>query len=193
MEVDTDAEVLTGGFPDRLDVLDDLVDLGVRVDELQLLGGVHLHGGEAAVLRLECGGRGIAWAVSADPRVGADPIPDLPAEELMHRLAKRLALDVPQCLIDSGDRTHEDGTTAVEATAVHDRPQVLDVRRILADEQVGELINGGSNGGCLAFDDGFAPSHDPFIGFDLEEQPPRRHCVRRHRRDLHWSGLSFRC
>jgi hypothetical protein len=165
----------------------------VGVDELQFLGGVHLNGGESAVLRLQRGSRSVAGAVSADPRICADTIPHLPAEQLMHRLAERLALDVPQGLVDARDRTHENGATAVEATAVHDRPQVLDVRRILADEQVGELIDGGSHGCCLAFEDRLTPSHDPLIGFDLEEQPPRRHCVRRHRRDLHWSGLSFGC
>src|SRR5699024_6393193 len=117
---------------------------------------------ESAVLRLQRGSRSIAGAVSADPRIRADTIPHLPTEQLIHRLAERLALDVPQCLIDARDRTHENGATAVEATAVHDRPQVLDVRRILADEQVGELIDGGSHGRCLAFDDGLTPSHDPF-------------------------------
>src|SRR5699024_889555 len=170
MEVDADAEVLTSSLPDRLDVLDDLVDLGVGVDELQLLGGVHLHGSESTVLRLQCGSCGVAGAVSADPRVRADPIPDLPTEQLMNRLTERLALDVPQGLVDSGDRTHENGATAVEATAVHDRPQVFDVRWVLADEQVGELIDGGSHRGGFAFEDGLTPTDDPFVGFNLEKQ-----------------------
>ena len=42
VEVDGDAEVLAAGFPDAGHPLQDLVDLGIGVDELQFFRGVHL-------------------------------------------------------------------------------------------------------------------------------------------------------
>src|SRR4051794_34993317 len=65
----------------------------------------------------------------------------LRAEQLAHRLALRLALDVPERDVDAADRVQRDPAAAdVDQAAVHLLPEPLDVRRILTDEQVAEAV-----------------------------------------------------
>src|SRR5699024_1372508 len=94
-------------------------------------------------------------------------------------------LDVPQGLVDAGDRAHQDGPAPVEAAAVHHGPQVLDVGRVLADQVVGELLDGGADGGRAAFDHGFSPAGHALVGLDLHEGPAGRDLVGGDGGDLH--------
>jgi hypothetical protein len=103
----------------------------------------------------------------------------------MDRLAERLALDVPQCLVDARDRAHVDGAAAIEAAAIHDVPVVLDQERVLADQVVLELVDSRLDGQGPALDDGLAPADDALVGLDLQEQPARRHDIGGELGDLH--------
>ena len=47
---------------------------------------------------------------------------------------------------------------AVEGAAVHALPEVLYLQRVCADEHGLELIDGGLDSSCAAFNDRFAPS-----------------------------------
>src|SRR5699024_6099556 len=71
------------------------------------------------------------------------------------------------------------------AAAVHRGPQVLDVGRVLADQVVGELLDGGADGGRAAFDHGFSPAGHALVGLDLHEGPAGRDLVGGDGGDLH--------
>ena len=103
----------------------------------------------------------------------------------MHRLAQRLALDVPQRLIDPGQRAHMYRAAAVEAAAIQHRPMIFDRRGVFADQIIGQLGDTGGHGFGAAFHHRLAPAGDAFIGFDFEEQPARRHHKGGELGDLH--------
>src|SRR5690606_7125797 len=96
---------------------------------------------------------------------------DTTTKQFTHRNAKCLALDVPQRLIDAGERAHVDRSAAVETAAVEHGPVILDVARVFADQVIGQLFDRGSNRMRTPFDHRLAPASDAFIGFNLEEQP----------------------
>lgn len=87
----------------------------------------------------------------------------------MDRHAMVLAENVPQRLIDAGDRAHEDRAAAVKTGAIHDLPVIFDVARVLADEVVGQFMDRGLHRVRAPFDDGLAPADDAFIGLDFEK------------------------
>ena len=73
-------------------VLQALLDLVERIDVLQLFGAVHLHGGEAALDRAPGGRGGVGRAVAADPRIHADAVAHVAAQQLRHGHAQVLPL-----------------------------------------------------------------------------------------------------
>src|SRR5215203_4590132 len=89
----------------------------------------------------------------------------------MDREPERLALDVPERLVDARDSAGQDGTAAVEATLGENLPVVLDRARIPADQVAGELLDRGGHRDGPALDDGLAPAGDALIGADRQEQP----------------------
>jgi hypothetical protein len=64
-----------------------------------------------------------------------------PAQELVHRHAQRLAADVPEREVDRALRVQLLARRRVEVGAVHELPEVLDPRRVLADDQARELLD----------------------------------------------------
>ena len=99
--------------------------------------------------------------------------------------AQRLALDVPQRLVDAGERAHQHRPAAIEAAAVEHLPVVLDPERVLADQEVGQFRDRWPRRVRAPLDDRLAPARDPLVGLDLEEQPARRDEVGLQRGDLH--------
>ena len=84
-------------------------------------------------------------AVGVDVRVRR--LPALSAEELVHGHARPFPLDVPQRHVHAGDRVVQD--RAVAPVAVHHGrlPQVLDIVRVLADEEGFQVVfDGGVDG-----------------------------------------------
>ena len=97
-----------------------------RADPVELGGGVHLDRREA-LARARLGRVGdLVRPVAADPGVGADLVAHLAAEHLPRRQAERLALQVPQRLLEPGQRRHQHRPAAIEAAAIGDLPDVLD-------------------------------------------------------------------
>ena len=82
-----------------------------------------------------------------------------------------LALDVPQGLVDTGDRTHEYGSTAIETAAVHRLPMLLNLQRILTDQIVGKLLHGSEYRVRPTFDDWLSPTGNPFVRVNFQKQP----------------------
>ncbi len=188
MEIDRQADFAADRIAHGLHVFQYVGHLLVGVDELHLLGRVHLDRGEPARHRFLRRARGVRRAVAANPRVHPDPVAHLAAEQRMHRHAQRLAVDIPQRLVDPGQRAHQHRPAAVETAAIQHVPVILDQARILADEVVGQLLHRGGHGMRAALHDGFAPAADARIGIDADEQPAWRHEIRRDGGDLHGVG-----
>jgi hypothetical protein len=71
--------------------------------------------------------------------VGGNGIPVPGSEELVHRLPKRLAGDVPQRDVRPGDHLHTRSLPAVIGQiAVHLLPEPLALQRILADQSAAQ-------------------------------------------------------
>ena len=104
---------------------------------------------------------------------------------MVHRYAERLALDVPERLIDAGDRTHENRAAAIERAAVHGLPVIVDARGIFADELLADLGDRGFDAARAAFDHGLAPADEAFVRLDLEEHPARGDAIGGELGDFH--------
>src|SRR6218665_826333 len=119
------------------------------------------------------------------PAVGGPPVAPQAAEQLVYRDAERLALDVPQGLIDAGDGAHEDRSATVKARTVHHLPEVIDACRVLPDQVRLQFMHCRLNGARMAFDHRFAPADEALVRLDAQEHPTRRHPVGRQLRDFH--------
>src|SRR5438067_8210971 len=96
-----------------------------------------------------------------------------------------LAGDVPQRLVDAGERRHQDGAAPKERRAVDVLPVVLDPERILADQVVADLLHGRHAGASLTLEGRFPPTDEPVVGRDLDEPGPRPRVELFDLRDLH--------
>ena len=94
------------------------------------------------------------------------------AEQLVDRLAQRLADDVPERHLDRADRAVEDRPAARELVAEHVAPQPLDLERRAADHMaLGELRDRRLDGRGLPFAGALADAGDAVVGVDLREHP----------------------
>ena len=189
MEVDADADVGADRIAHGGDVGQGQVDFFETVDELQFFGAVHFHRSEATGHGLLGGAGGVGGAVAADPRVHADLVPHLTAQQVADRHPQSLALDVPQRLIDAGQGTHVHGAATIEAAAVEHGPDVFDIAWVFADQVVGQFFDGRRHGVGAAFDHGLTPAGDTLVGLDLEKAPARRNDEGREFGDFHLLSL----
>ena len=90
---------------------------------------------------------------------------------------KRLALDVPERLVDAGNGAHMDGAAAIEPAAIQDVPVILDQERIFPDQVIFQFVDGSLHRQRPALDHRFAPAGNTFIRLDLQEQPAWRNDV----------------
>jgi hypothetical protein len=89
---------------------------------------------------LDDAGRGVALidrlhVAQAEMGVGAQVIPHLAAEQAPDRHVQRLAEDVPEREFDAAHRGHADHAQAPEAVLGQDLLAMLDIARVLADQQ----------------------------------------------------------
>jgi len=105
--------------------------------------------------------------------IRADVVTHRPAPELCAGNAGDLAGDVPEGDVDAGDGGGTDDAVAVpEMLAEHHLPQVLDTARVFADQQRGEVFNGGDDAAGVPFERGFPPAVQAgLIGDNLDEHP----------------------
>jgi hypothetical protein len=140
-----------------------------RIDIPYMAYGIHLHRRKArghAIPRL---GSQVSGGLAADPGVDPHLIAYQSAEELIDRHLIAPSLEIPQCLIDAGNRAHQHGATAVEAPAIEQLPYVFDPLRILSDEERPGLLDRRGDGIGVSFDDRLAPAGKTVIRSDLEE------------------------
>ena len=84
-----------------------------------------------------------------------------------------LAEDVPERLLEAGERRGEDEVAAIKRAAIIAGPEPLDLARVLADEGAADFADGGFHRLGAALEDGLAPADDARVGGYLEEQPAR--------------------
>ena len=185
MEIHRDAEVRAHRFAQGRHPFDRRIQLGVAVEEREFFACQHLDSVEALGGDFLGALDDIGRPVAADPAIDLHLVAQRSAQEGMDRLVQNLALDVPQRLVDPGQRAHVNGAAPVEAAAIQHRPMVLDGRRIFADQIIGQLGDAGSHGFGAALHHRLAPAGDAFIGLDLQKQPARRHHIGGELDDFH--------
>ena len=146
---------------------------------------IHLEGVEAQRLALADLLDDVGRAIAADPAIGLHPVAHQAAQQLVHRHAQGLALDVPQRLVDAGDRAHQHRAAAIErrrGTCVCHRSLMRDGSLPTSNRRFRDrrLDRAGA-----AFDHRLAPADDALVGFHLQEHPAWRHVVGAESGDLH--------
>jgi hypothetical protein len=117
---------------------------------------------------------------------------------LVHRDAGRLAEEVPQGDVDGGDGRAEDINVLEIRAALEGLPEVLDPPRLLADQELPEVVEHPVHGQLVAGDAPLAEPAEAGVGLQLDDVlVPKAHPHRESfdRRDLHpshsrhcWSG-----
>src|SRR5207302_985166 len=92
-----------------------------------------------------------------------------PAEYLVHRQVHRLAANVPQRLINTGDRRAKHWAAAIKAADIHQLPQMLDLHRIAADNEILKVHYAGHSGRGFTFESGFSPADYALVGLEFHE------------------------
>ena len=141
MEVDADVDIVARrSCRSSANLLDGVLHLGRRLDVARRRGrfaGPGLERGEA--LRFMSA---LHLLRRARVRVDADPVARRPAEQFVHGHAERLALDVPQRLVDAAQRAGENRAAAIERVPVDRLPVMHHGARILADQVRLDLFDG---------------------------------------------------
>ena len=89
------------------------------------------------------------------------------AQQRINRLSQRLALQVPESAVHDANRHHGLALATVDHRAVHDVPESLDGKRILADEQRSQR---GVYDERLAAGAGAGQSDHAVVGVNLQER-----------------------
>ncbi|EPE03565.1 hypothetical protein F503_06738 [Ophiostoma piceae UAMH 11346] len=131
---------------------------GREIQPADILRRVHLDGAEPLRvprpgLRLHVGG-----PVAADPRIDAQLVAQLAAEQLVDGHAELAGLEVPERNVDAGQRGHHDGPAAVEAGAPRQLPDVLDVVGVEALVAREPGVEAALDGLRVALERGLAPA-----------------------------------
>ena len=92
------------------------------------------------------------------------------AEQLVHRHAKRLALDVPQGDVDGRDGRAQDALGGKKAAAEQPLPDVFYAKGVLAHQNFFEVLDGADHRLLAAGQTGLAHAEDPFVGINDDEE-----------------------
>ena len=94
----------------------------------------------------------------AEMRVDTDAVASLAAQQAPHRQADALAENVPERHFDAAHRGLADDADPPEAVLVHDAHELLDVARVLAENERLEVLNGADHGARFPFEGRLAPA-----------------------------------
>jgi hypothetical protein len=182
MTVDHDVDRVAGGVAHRGDARLRVPDRGEPLERHRRRHRHRLEGGEALfdrrrgelaeALRLVALVEVLHLAAAEVP-VQTDVISDRAAPQLVTRNAVNLAEDVPERDVDPAHRGAANDVVAVpEVLAEHHLPEVLDPRRVLADDQLGEVLDGADHGTRVPLEGGLAPAVEPgLVRQDAHEDP----------------------
>ena len=104
--------------------------------------------------------------------VDAHAIAHRAAEQPPHRLADRLAGDVPHRHLQAAQRADQDRHRPRVAGAVQHLPVVLDPERVAPDQVAGELLDRGHHQPPVAVAQRLAVADDAGVGAHLQQQRP---------------------
>ena len=99
-----------------------------------------------------------------------DEVSMLAAEQLPHRDAERLALDVVQRDVDGGDGGSQDAAAFEVLAAVHLLPQRADIGGVAPDQPASVVLDGAGDGAFAAGEAGFAPALQAGVGDHANEE-----------------------
>ena len=134
---------------------------------------------------------------AAEMPVEPNVVADAPAPEPVAGDAVHLAEDVPERDVDAAHRGPADDPARVpEVLAEHHLPEVLDPRRVLADDQLRDVLDGSDDRARVPLERRLAPAVQPgLVGDDADEDPvahPGVADVRLDGGDLHSTDLRGR-
>ena len=113
--------------------------------------------------------RNLFGTVAVDASVDLHAIPHFPAQQLVNRRAVVLALDIPQRLIDAGNRAHHHRAPAIESAAKQRLPNIFDLKRISPKQIIGHIFDSAAYRAGLPFNDRLAPAKVTFICRDFQK------------------------
>ena len=127
---------------------------------------------------------------AAEVPVEAHVVADAPAPELVAGDAVHLAEEIPERDVDPAHRGAADDPARVpEVLAEHHLPEVLDPGRVLADDQLGDVLDRADDRARVPLERRLAPAVEPgLVGDHADEHPvahPRVADVRLDGGDLH--------
>jgi hypothetical protein len=115
-------------------------------------------------------GRDTAGAV----RIQLDAVMAAAAEQLVDGQSRDLPFDVPQRLLDRAHCGERDGAAAEERLPIHELPQVLDPRRVLADDVLRVFVDGGGDGERMSRQAPLTDAGHTFVRLDDDKEPVPR-------------------
>src|SRR5258708_37499003 len=100
--------------------------------------------------------------MSANPRIGMDARAHGTAKKQQEGDIQRLALDVPQGLVETAQRRHQDWPAAIKAAAKSDLPDVFDARGVVSDETIAKARERALDRLGMTLKARLAPAGEPF-------------------------------
>jgi hypothetical protein len=181
--------VFAHAFADLPAVFDGLAHRGPRVEDAAV--GVRHRGAEGAEAGFNAGVRGLLDVTFARESGGValHVVASESAQQFVDGHAQRFAFDVPQRHVERAQGVQFLAAGRIEVAAVHHLPEVVDARRVLADEHGAALLHG-------VFRAAFADAGDALVGLDGDDVLAlveeflgvARIAVVAHARDLHLGG-----
>ena len=167
VHLDQQLDIVAHRFAHRFQLLDGQV-LGCPVaEDAPVLEGIALQCSQAPFDVVHGVFDGCLRCRTVPPAVRPDSIPYLAAEQFVHRGAQCLALDVPEGDFDSADGGHLHDTATDVKVVVERLPVLFDLPGILPDQFPPEFVHHRGDGEGAG--SGFAPTGDPFVGLDPDE------------------------
>ena len=171
VRVEDQVDLVTEGVAQRLRGLDRLHDRRLRIPVRER---VVVERGERAVaerreallapaervLHQRFGG------VSRQVAVDAHLLARRAAEEVVDRDAEPLPLQIPERDVDPGDRAHDHLPGRPERAAHHFAPPVLDLPRVLPDQQLAEVVEDAEHAAAPPAEARLADPRQPLVGAD---------------------------
>src|SRR5215207_10189699 len=98
--------------------------------------------------------------------VDAHPLARQAPEEVIDRSTEPLPLEVPERDVDPGDGTHDHLTDRPERAAHELAPPVLDLPRVLPNQQLLEVVEDAEHTQAAPSEARFPDARQPFVGAD---------------------------
>src|SRR5215475_11734290 len=171
VEINADVAVLADDFAQAGELGDGVFDPCFVFDRTRVAAvqarGAGLERGEALRLALADQLR------RARVRIDADALARGAAQEFVNRDAEQFPLDVPERLINPGERARQNRPASIEGVAIDRLPVMHNGARVFADQVRFHLLDRRGAGKRAAFGDRLAQAHDARVGVYFQEKPAR--------------------